>query len=165
MRMIRSSTSPRWIAPGGAFRFLSWANEGTKVAEWLSKRGVTAYVLKYRLVNTGSTDAEYRKAMQELGQSFRDPGGPFEHPETKQVSEMAAEDGRQAIKVLRKQAVKWGINPKRIGIMGFSAGAVVATRVGTRYDLESRPDFIRRGSGGGPRESAAEAMSLFRPTR
>jgi acetyl esterase/lipase len=130
------------IAPGGAFRFLSWANEGTKVAEWLSERGVTAYVLKYRLVNTGSTDAEYRKAMQELGQSFRDPGGPFEHPETKQVSEMAAEDGRQAIKVLRKQAGKWGINPKRIGIMGFSAGAVVATRVGTRYDAESRPDFI-----------------------
>jgi acetyl esterase/lipase len=48
------------IAPGGAFRFLSWDNEGTKVAQWLSERGVTAFVLKYRLVDTGSTDAEYQ---------------------------------------------------------------------------------------------------------
>ena len=117
------------VAPGGAFRFLSWDNEGTKVAEWLSERGVTAFVLKYRLVDTGSTDADFQKSMQELFRSMQEPGGPFEHPETKQVAEMAAEDGRQAIKVVRQQAEKWGINPKRVGIMGFSAGAVVATRV------------------------------------
>ena len=130
------------VAPGGGFRFLTWDNEGTKVAEWLRERGVTAFVLKYRLVDTGSTDAELQKSMQGLFHSMREPGGPFEHPETKQVAEMATEDGRQAIKVVRRQAEKWGINPKRVGIMGFSAGAVVATRVGVRHDADSRPDFV-----------------------
>ena len=130
------------IAPGGAFRFLSWDNEGTKVAEWLSERGVTAFVLKYRLVDTGSTDADFQKSMQELFRSMQEPGGPFEHPETKQVAEMAAEDGRQAIRVVRQQAAKWGVKSNRVGIMGFSAGAVVATRVGIRHDADSRPDFV-----------------------
>ena len=43
---------------------------------------------------------------------------------------------------MRQQAEKWGINPKRVGIMGFSAGAVVATRIGVRHDADSRPDFV-----------------------
>ncbi len=151
------------VAPGGAFRFLTWDNEGTKVAEWLSERGVTAFVLKYRLVDTGSTDAGLQKSMQELFQSMREPGGPFEHPETKQVAEMAAEDGRQAIKVVRQQAAKWNINPKRVGIMGFSAGAVVATRVGVRHDADSRPDFVGAIYGAPMQEFAvpADAPPLF----
>lgn len=130
------------IAPGGGFRFLSWESEGTKVAEWLSERGVTAFVLKYRLVDTGLTDADLQKSIQELVQSMRNPGGPLEHPQTKQVAELAAEDGRQAIRTVRQQAGKWKIDPKRVGIMGFSAGAVVATRVGIRHDADSRPDFV-----------------------
>src|SRR5207237_207177 len=144
-------------------RFLSWENEGTKVAEWLSERGVTTFVLKYRLVDTGATDADFQKSMQELGRSFREPGGPFEHPETKQVAELAAEDGRQAIKVLRQQAEKWGINPKLVGIMGFSAGAVVATRVGVRYDKDSRPDFVGAIYGAPMRDYTvpADAPPLF----
>ena len=126
-------------------------------------RGVTAFVLKYRLVDTGSTDAEFQKSMQELGRSMREPGGPFEHPETKQVSEMAAEDGRQAIRTLRKQAEKWGINPKRVGIMGFSAGAVVATRVGVRHDADSRPEFVGAIYGAPMRDYTvpADAPPLF----
>lgn len=151
------------IAPGGAFRFLSWDNEGTKVAEWLRERGVAAFVLKYRLVDTGATDAEYQKSMQELSRSMREPGGPFEHPETKEVAELAAEDGRQAIKVVRQQAEKWGINPKRVGIMGFSAGAVVATRVGVRHDKDSRPDFVAAVYGAPMRDYTvpADAPPLF----
>ncbi len=151
------------IAPGGAFRFLSWDNEGTKVAEWLSERGVAAFVLKYRLVDTGATDAEYQKSMQELSKSMREPGGPFEHPETKEVAELAAEDGRQAIKVVRQQAEKWGVNPKRVGIMGFSAGAVVATRVGVRHDKDSRPDFVAAVYGAPMRDYnvPADAPPLF----
>ena len=68
------------IAPGGAFRFLSWDNEGTKVAEWLSERGVTAFVLKYRLVDTGSTDAELQKSMQELVRVHARAGRPLRAP-------------------------------------------------------------------------------------
>ncbi len=85
------------IGPGGGFRFLSWENEGTKVAQWLRDRGVAAFVLKYRLVDTGATQAEFQKSLEEL---FRNIGrvssgdkpgsNPLDDPETKQVIEMAA---------------------------------------------------------------------------
>ena len=60
-----------------------------------------------------------RRAVQELGRSFRHPGGPFEHPETKQVAEMAADDGRQAIKLLRQQAAKWALTRSGLASWGF----------------------------------------------
>lgn len=54
------------VAPGGGFRFLSWEAEGTMVAEWLESKGITAFLLKYRLVNTGATEEELQKALMEL---------------------------------------------------------------------------------------------------
>ena len=62
------------IAPGGAFRILTWNSEGTEVAEWLQKRGVTGIVLKYRLSDTGS-DEEFAAARLRCGNSGCGPGG------------------------------------------------------------------------------------------
>jgi acetyl esterase/lipase len=140
------------VAPGGGFRFLSWESEGTKVAQWLSEQGIAAFVLKYRLVDTGATDEEFRKRLQAMMQvlsrpnvganTAERPSGPLDDAETKQVIEMAAEDGRQALRVLRRRAAEWGIAPDRIGIMGFSAGSMVATQTALQHDADSRPNFV-----------------------
>jgi acetyl esterase/lipase len=52
------------VCPGGGFFFLSWESEGTEVAEWLRARGVAAFVLKYRLMDTGATEEEFKKALR-----------------------------------------------------------------------------------------------------
>jgi acetyl esterase/lipase len=136
------------VAPGGGFRFLSWESEGTKVAQWLSEHGIAAFVLKYRLVDTGATDEEFRQRLQAMVQLLSRPSagegasGLLEDPETKQVIQMAAEDGRQALRVLRRRAAEWGVAPDRIGIMGFSAGSMVATQAALQHDADSRPNFV-----------------------
>ncbi len=134
------------VCPGGAFRFLSWQNEGTAVAEWLCDRGVAAFVLKYRLVEMGATEEEFQKRLNEF---FRPKGADSESkkPQAKpsndpaQVPALAAADGRQAIKVVRQRAAEWGIDPNRIGILGFSAGGVVTYEAALHYDADSRPGF------------------------
>ncbi len=136
------------VAPGGAFHFLSWESEGTQVAEWLNRQGVAAFVLKYRLVNTGTTNEELG---QKLATLFSDMGSNIpdsmrqivRNPEMASVTKLAVQDGLQAIRLLRKRAAEWGIAPDRIGIMGFSAGARVTAGAGLEYmDVASRPDFI-----------------------
>ena len=73
------------VAPGGAFTHLAWENEGTKVAEWLQSHGVAAFVLKYRLVDTG-TDEEYAEAqaamMNAMRNGSRGSGAPPSSPPT-----------------------------------------------------------------------------------
>lgn len=131
------------VCPGGGFRFLSWQNEGTAVARWLNKRGITAFVLKYRLVNTGATEEEFRESVEKM---FRELGRLHKGENLKDlgagnIPELAADDGRQAMKVVREHASRWGIAPDRIGILGFSAGGMVADAVTLHHDAESRPDF------------------------
>ena len=54
------------ICPGGGFHFLSWDSEGVNVAKWLQQRGVAAFVLKYRLIDTGATEEEFQKRTAQL---------------------------------------------------------------------------------------------------
>jgi acetyl esterase/lipase len=139
------------VAPGGGFLFLSWQTEGTEVAEWLASKGVTAFLLKYRLSNSGSTREEFQKAMMALFSSISAASRPENEgkPEgdingNKAMSEIAVlgqEDGRQAIRIVRSRAAEWGIDPHKIGIMGFSAGGMVTLGPLLRHDAESRPDF------------------------
>jgi acetyl esterase/lipase len=128
------------VCPGGAFQFLSWTNEGTAVAEWLNKLGMTVFVLKYRVTDTGATDAEFQHA---LGEMFRGLTTDFAGMAVKlaPAEALGAQDGRKAVEVVRQSAAKWGIDPKRIGIMGFSAGASVAMNVTTQHTEMGRPDF------------------------
>ncbi|MCL5019294.1 MAG: alpha/beta hydrolase [Patescibacteria group bacterium] len=147
------------ICPGGAFRFLSWESEGTEVAEWLKERGVAAFVLKYRLINTGATEEEFAKSMQEVrelmkkisapGKPEESTSRPVESGDRKQVIPLAVEDGKQAIRVVRRHAAGWNLAPDRIGIMGFSAGGMVTMGVVMNYDAESRPNFAASVYGGG----------------
>jgi acetyl esterase/lipase len=136
------------VCPGGGFRFLSWESEGTEVARWLVDHGVAALVLKYRLVDTGATDAQFQNALQALFSSISRPrdekGASTADLGAANVPELAAEDGRQAIRVVRRHAAEWGIAPDRIGILGFSAGAMVTDEVALRHDTGSRPNFAVR---------------------
>jgi acetyl esterase/lipase len=139
------------VAPGGGFRFLSWQTEGTEVAEWLAAHGVAAFVLKYRVMYTGESKEEFQKAMMvlyaEISASVKPenagkPEGNLNNSKSFSDAElMGVEDGKQAIWLVRKQAAKWGIKPNRIGIMGFSAGGMVALGAALTTDPESRPDF------------------------
>jgi acetyl esterase/lipase len=128
------------VCPGGAFHFLSIDMEGTDVARWLSARGVTAFVLKYRLIRTGD---EFAAQVRE-NMANRDKMAEL----TQAVRPLAIADGRRAVQVVRERAAEWGIAPDRIGIMGFSAGGTVTVSVTLEHDVGSRPDFAAAIYGG-----------------
>jgi acetyl esterase/lipase len=137
------------VCPGGGFRFLSWQNEGTDIAGWLQKRGVTAFVLKYRLKETPASEAEFTKDTLSFLSTlvkFRDRDMTSEVAETlaKDMRSSGAAgiaDGLQAVKVVRQSAKKWRIKPDRIGVMGFSAGAIITSAACVADDPECRPNF------------------------
>jgi acetyl esterase/lipase len=118
------------ICPGGAFFMLSIKSEGTDVAQWLAQQGVTAFVLKYRLVETKTDDP----AQEIMARGNLDPI-------VKPIIPLALADAQAAIGYIRKNASKYGVNPHRIGIMGFSAGGTVACSAAYNYAANTRPDF------------------------
>jgi acetyl esterase/lipase len=121
------------IAPGGGFQALSINSEGIDVARWLNAKGVTTFVLKYRLNHTSADDPV--KEMMAADRKKRDENNAKLIP-------MAIADGREAVKYVRTHAAEFGIDPKRIGLMGFSAGGTVAAGTAYTYTSESRPDFV-----------------------
>jgi acetyl esterase/lipase len=122
------------ICPGGGFMALSITSEGIDVAKWLAARGVTAFVLKYRLAHTGED------ATQEFTTLFADKKKLEETLAT--VVPLSIADGLAALAYVRKHASDWGIRPDRVGIIGFSAGGTVAAAVGLRYTPDGRPSFV-----------------------
>lgn len=119
------------VFPGGGYQGLAIDLEGTEVCDWLTPKGITCVLLKYRVTHIG----DYPKS------------GPY--PE----SPMALEDAQRAMGLLRLQAAKWHINPHKIGVLGFSAGGHLSAAISTHFvkrlypavdeaDKEScRPDF------------------------
>lgn len=115
------------IAPGGAHRFLAIDHEGYNVAQWLSERGIAAFVLKNRLAR--ETNSTYT------------------------IEGHALSDIQRAIRLVRSRAEDWNINAKAIGVMGFSAGGELASLASMKFDAgkpdatdpidrqHSRPDF------------------------
>ena len=112
------------ICPGGGYSILAIDHEGYEIAGWFASRGITAFVLKYRLPQTNLfEDAEIRPL----------------------------QDAQQAIRVVRKNAAKYGVSPNKIGIMGFSAGGHLASTASTHFNtqigeitdtgISVRPDF------------------------
>jgi len=122
------------ICPGGGFFALSIENEGLGVAKWLATKGVTCFVLKYRLAKASGDDP-----IKDFNASFGD-----KDLQAKQMASvpMAIADGKQAVAYVRKNAVQLGVDPKKIGIMGFSAGGTVAGSAGFGYTAENKPDFV-----------------------
>ncbi|MFI0431469.1 alpha/beta hydrolase-fold protein [Mariniflexile sp. HMF6888] len=111
------------VCPGGGYYGVSFISEGVEVAKWLNELGITAVVLHYRLPNDII---------------MKDKSiGPLQ-------------DGQEAIRIVRRNAKKWGIDPHKIGIMGFSAGGHLAATVSTHFNekvykpidsTSARPDF------------------------
>lgn len=123
------------IAPGGALQLLSIDNEGIDVATYLNDNGVDAFVLKYSLVPT--TDNVYK----ELQNNFF----TTEAKRDSMISTIipyAMKDGLSAISYIRKNVAEFGLNPNRIGFMGFSAGGTVALSVVFNSTSENRPNFL-----------------------
>jgi acetyl esterase/lipase len=122
------------ICPGGGFMALSINSEGTDVAKYMAERGVTAFVLKYRLAHTGDD------ATQEFTALFADK--PKFHELTTKVVPLSIADGLAAVAYVRQHASEWSVSPDRVGIIGFSAGGVVAAGVAFRYAPDGRPAFV-----------------------
>lgn len=113
------------VFPGGAYRILAIDLEGTEVCSWLNSKGITCVLVKYRVPGTGP----YPK------------------------SPAALEDAQRAVGIVRAHADDWHIDPKRVGVLGFSAGAHLAAALSTHFDarfydavdasdhLSCRPDF------------------------
>jgi acetyl esterase/lipase len=122
------------ICPGGAFMALSIASEGTEVAKWLTAKGVTAFVLKYRLAHTGEDGTkEAMDAIQDQKKLNETIG---------KIVPLSIADGLAAMTFVRKHATEWGLAPDRAGIIGFSAGGTVAAGAGFGYTSENRPAFV-----------------------
>jgi acetyl esterase/lipase len=122
------------VVPGGGFMALSIVSEGTDVAKYLAAKGVTAFVLKYRLAHTGED------ATQEFTTLFADRQ-KFDDTMSKVIPQSNA-DGLAAVAYVRQHASEWGISPDRVGIIGFSAGGEVAAAVAFKYKPEGRPAFV-----------------------
>jgi acetyl esterase/lipase len=118
------------IAPGGAFHALSIDSEGYDVAKWLAQKGVTCFVLKYRLARSLTNDpvAEVNSKMGK--KEFDD--------ENAAVIPLGIADGREAIAYVRKHAAEYNVLTNRIGIMGFSAGGTVTSGTLFNYIRTSR---------------------------
>jgi acetyl esterase/lipase len=113
------------VFPGGGYQILSMDLEGTEVCDWLNQIGVSCVLLKYRVPDSGP----YPK------------------------SPAAIEDAQRAVGLVRLHAAEWGIDPHRVGVLGFSAGAHLAAALSNHYDkrlydpidaadqLSCRPDF------------------------
>ncbi len=112
------------ICPGGGYGGLAFEKEGAEVARWLGDLGVATFVLKYR-----------------------HGGGVHQHP-------VPLSDIQRAMRLVRSQAAQWGVEPNKLGVMGFSAGGHLASSVGTHFDAGNqnatdgverescRPDFL-----------------------
>jgi acetyl esterase/lipase len=122
------------VCPGGGFHSLSIMQEGYGVVKWLQSKGITAFLLKYRLMHIEGGDP-YKQEIEDRTRKGADA-------DRATVAEMAVADGRQAIAYVRAHAAEYGIDPQRIGIIGFSAGGVISAATAYHYTPENRPDFV-----------------------
>ena len=123
------------VCPGGAYHVLNIESEGINVAKELIKKGITVFVFKYRLVQSVTDDPwlEMRNTMVNAD-SFR--------KKVRTVSKMAREDLNIAIAYVRQHAAEFKLDANRIGIVGFSAGGVLAANVAYNFIPDARPDFV-----------------------
>lgn len=122
------------IAPGGGFRALSITTEGTRVAEWLASRGIAAFILKYRLVQQEATEEATRAKMAKA--SYAD------------IGKVSVDDGLRALDLIRAKAKDYGVDPARVGVIGYSAGGHVAAMMAMEPDPARRPAFAAPIYGG-----------------
>ncbi|WP_300022132.1 alpha/beta hydrolase [uncultured Maribacter sp.] len=123
------------VAPGGGLYGLSIESEGRAVAKWLNKQGITAFVLKYRLVPTGIDGIK-----EITDEAATNPAKIGER--VTPVLPLSVADGLAAITYVRTNANEMKLDPNKIGFMGFSAGGAVTMGVTFNYTKANRPNFI-----------------------
>jgi acetyl esterase/lipase len=133
------------VAPGGGFMVLAMKNEGLDVARYLTDHGIAAFVLKYRLRPTPEDDKAMQEDMAKM-MAPRPPGGPTggapaDRPPPS-APPFALDDAQQALKMVRSRATEWNVDPNRVGMIGFSAGAMNTLATALRNDPAARADFI-----------------------
>lgn len=140
------------VAPGGGFQSLSINREGIEVAKKLAENGITAVVLKYRLLETKSNDPA-----TEMMASIKDRAA-FDK-RTAPIKVMAGEDIKTAITYVRSHAKELNVNPDKLGVIGFSAGAsVILESVLHSKDTSTLPNFAASMYGGPSDEVMASEM-------
>jgi len=117
------------IAPGGAFVALAMDVGANPAARWLQERGIAAFVLKYRTIEKRGEGIPSDLNMDEAGK-------------------YGIADGIQALKIVRQHASEYGVSPDRIGMLGFSAGAMVTSGAMLQSDSTARPNFAAMIYGG-----------------
>lgn len=150
------------VAPGGGFMWLSMGNEGWEVAEALQDRGINAFVLKYRLQPTADTLDTFKEEMDrrfgEAGEHNEDDRstGPPRWDLSNQL-----EDAEAAYAMILDNVDEWGVDPDRIGMIGFSAGAGLTMHTTLNSDSVDLA-FIGPIYGGmGPVDVPADAPPMF----
>ncbi|MBO9623862.1 MAG: alpha/beta hydrolase [Sphingomonas sp.] len=149
------------VAPGGGFRTLSMENEGWQVARALAEKGVAAFVLKYRLNPTPVDMPGFERSMREMfsATAVRPPRPSPEQAMADLAPQIA--DARAAFALIRRRAGEWKIDPDRIGMIGFSAGAML-TMATTLAGQDAKPAFIANIYGPlAPMTPPADAPPMF----
>ena len=122
------------ICPGGGFHILSINSEGNDVARWLAKRGVTCFVLKYRLVHSSDPLKELMVGLTGDRKKFNELVAP--------TVTLGVADARAAIAYVRQHADELGIKADKIGIVGFSAGGTLTEATAFDYTPDNKPNFV-----------------------
>jgi acetyl esterase/lipase len=125
------------VAPGGGFHTLSIDFEGELVAKWLNEHGITAFILKYRLVKS-ETDDPVTELMAVLNGKKHVNFDSINAP----IISLAMHDGLTAVKYVRDHAASFKIDPAKIGFMGFSAGGTITMCVAYNATDADRPNFV-----------------------
>ena len=125
------------IAPGGAFHALAYDHEGVEIAKRLNAKGVTAFVLKYRVVHTDPAHPENSIGNLMATKNFKKLDSL-----NALVIPLALQDGITAVSYVRTHAKEYSIDTAKIGFMGFSAGATLTMSVVYSAAAEARPNFI-----------------------
>ena len=124
------------LVPGGGFLYLAMDNEGYDVAQRLNGLGVRVFILKYRTAPVPDSFDGFHQLLADLFQrGVRREGGADPLP-------VAVADTQAAIRMVRARAADWGVDPKRVGILGFSAGAQTALATVQAGAADARPDFV-----------------------
>ncbi|WP_409977355.1 alpha/beta hydrolase [Sphingomonas sp. Y38-1Y] len=149
------------VTPGGGFRTLSMENEGWDVAKALAAQGVAAFVLKYRLNQTPADMAGFERSMTQM---FSAAARPASRPSPEAaMANLAPQiaDARAAFALIRRRAGEWKIDPDRIGMVGFSAGAMLTMATALRGQ-DAKPAFLGNIYGPlGAMPAPADAPPMF----
>jgi acetyl esterase/lipase len=159
------------VAPGGGFRWLSINNEGWKIAKALNERGIAAFVLKYRLQPTPPTLEGLKESMNRTFAAVTPPAGAAGVPAAAPAAEAPRpprpdlanqlQDAEAAYALILSRAKEWNVDPNRIGMVGFSAGAGLTMHC-TLNSKTMKFAFIAPIYGGmGPVEVPKDAPPLF----